>query len=60
MLPGKRFTPDDVLAILRRRIWLVLVPAAVIGAGAALYARSLPNQYFSYSMILVVPQRISE
>jgi polysaccharide chain length determinant protein (PEP-CTERM system associated) len=60
MLPGKRFTPDDILGILRRRLWLVLVPAAVIGAAAALYARSLPNEYFSYSLILVVPQRISE
>lgn len=60
MLPGRQFTADDILEILRRRFWLVLVPAALAAGVAALYARGLPDQYFSYSRIMVVPQRISE
>ena len=26
MVPGKKYTPDDILLILRRRFWLVLDP----------------------------------
>ena len=39
MLPGKKYTPEDVLHILKHRIWLVLVPFAVVSAGAAVYVR---------------------
>ena len=34
MLPGKKYTPEDILQILRRRIWILLVPIAIVGAGA--------------------------
>ena len=27
MLPGKKYTPEDVLPILKRRFWLLIVPA---------------------------------
>lgn len=60
MLPGKTFTADDVIGVVRRRIWLILVPMAVVGAAAALYVRAIPNQYTSRTTIVVVPQRISE
>jgi len=35
MLPGKTFTPEDVVDILRRRYWLILVPFAVVSAAVA-------------------------
>jgi hypothetical protein len=35
MLPGKVFRPEDVLRILRKRAWLILVPWAMIAAGTA-------------------------
>src|ERR671919_408944 len=60
MLPGKKYTPEDVLVILRRRVWWLLVPFAVVGAGAAIYARLLPDVYRSETVILVVPQRVPE
>ena len=60
MLPGKKYTPEDIVRILISRIWLLLLPAALIGAGTALYARKLPDRYRSDTLILVVPQRVPE
>src|SRR5687767_15052907 len=60
MLPGKKYTPEDFLAILKRRFWLLLVPVAVIGAAAGLAGKTLPNLYRSETLILVVPQRVPE
>ena len=60
MLPGKRYTPDDLIRILWRYRW-VIVAATVLcsaaGIGVALY---LPNQYRSETLVLVVPQRVNE
>jgi polysaccharide chain length determinant protein (PEP-CTERM system associated) len=60
MLPGKTYTPEDILQIARKRIWMILLPVALVSAGTAIWARSLPNLYRSESSILVVPQRIPE
>jgi len=60
MLPGKKYTPEDILQIARRRVWLLVVPIAVISAGTALWARRLPNLYRSETVIQVVPQRVPE
>ena len=45
MLPGKKYTPDDILLILRRRYWLLLLPLAVVSALTAIAARVLPDLY---------------
>ena len=60
MLPGKKYKPEDVLQVLRRRRWFLLVPFAVVSAAAALGARMLPDRYRSETLILVVPQRVPE
>jgi polysaccharide chain length determinant protein (PEP-CTERM system associated) len=60
MLPGKKYTPEDVMAILRRRFWWLLVPLAVAIAIGAVVARVLPDLYRSETLILVVPQRVPE
>ena len=60
MLPGKKYTPEDVLRIVWRRIWVLLVPFAFISAGTALYTRWLPDRYLSEALIMVVPQRVPE
>lgn len=60
MLPGKRYTPQEVLGVLRWRIWLLVVPFAVISAATAIYARRLPDRYRSEAVILVVPQQVPE
>jgi polysaccharide chain length determinant protein (PEP-CTERM system associated) len=60
MLPGKVYRPEDVLLILRRRIWFLLVPFAIVAAATAVVSRKLPDQYRSDTLILVVPQRVPE
>lgn len=60
MLPGKLYTPEMVLDLLKRRAWLILVPLGVVAAGTALWSKSLPDLYVSETTIQVVPQSISE
>lgn len=60
MLPGRVYTPELVVKILKKRMWLVLVPLAVAAAGTAAWSRTLPDLYRSQATIQVVPQSISE
>jgi polysaccharide chain length determinant protein (PEP-CTERM system associated) len=60
VLPGKTYKPEELLWLVWRRKWLVVVPFVVIFAGTVLVARMVPNRYRSETVILVVPQRVSE
>jgi protein tyrosine kinase modulator len=60
MLPGKSYNPEDILRIVRTRIWVLLVPFALVSAATALIVHGLPDRYRSETVILVVPQRVPE
>ena len=60
MIPNKQYSFDTLLEVGRRRKWLILLPALIIAAGAAVVITNLPNVYRSESLILVVPQRVPE
>ena len=60
MLPGKKYTPEDIFGILRQRIWWLLVPFAIVSAGVAISARLTPDLYRSETLVLVEPQRVPE
>src|SRR5499426_1305377 len=60
MLPGKTYSPEDVVRIIKNRIWVLLVPFAIISAATALLVHQLPDRYRSETVILVVPQRVPE
>jgi polysaccharide chain length determinant protein (PEP-CTERM system associated) len=60
MLPGKRYTPEDILLILYRRMWFILVPFAIISAVTAVYVRRLPDRYRSEAVIMVEPPRVQQ
>lgn len=60
MIPGRTYTPQDILAIARRRIWLVAACAAVAGLAAFGGSRLLPDRYRSETLILLVPQRVPD
>jgi len=49
-----------VIALVRRRKWLILLPAIAIAAAAVVLIQRLPNVYRSETLILVVPQRVPE
>lgn len=60
MVPGKRYAPEDYLRIIWRRKWFVVVPLIVGALGAFLYSRSLPNEYRSEALVLIIPQQVPE
>ncbi len=58
MLPGKRYTIDDVTRIVWRGKWIILAPAIVTSVLAATYLRFVPDTFRAETTILVVAQRI--
>jgi polysaccharide chain length determinant protein (PEP-CTERM system associated) len=60
VIPGKQYTPEDIAVIAWRRKWWAILPAIAIAVGAYAWVRTLPNQYRSDTLILVVPQRVPE
>lgn len=60
MLPGRKYTPEDIAAIAWRRKWIVLSVVAVVTTGAIGWSLRLPDLYRSETLILVVPQRVPD
>src|SRR5262249_59806301 len=60
MLPGKKYTPEDLLQIAVKRAWIVIVTVVLCGAAAVLVSKRLPNQFRSETLIMVIPPRISD
>jgi polysaccharide chain length determinant protein (PEP-CTERM system associated) len=58
MIPGKKYTPDDVLATLWRYKWLIVVPAILLSCATVLYTRTLPDRYRSETVIMIQPPRV--
>lgn len=58
MLPGKKYTPEDIVWIAWSRKWFIVVPAVVISIGTFLWARSLPDRYQSSATVLVIGQQV--
>jgi len=60
VIPGKVYTPQDILQLFRRGRWFI-AGGAILGTAAAIgVAMSLPNQYQSETVVLVIPQRVPE
>ena len=60
MLAARKYRPDDIVYLLLRWKWVVIIPWVLITAGVAIYSRTLPNRYRAESVIQVVPQRVPE
>jgi polysaccharide chain length determinant protein (PEP-CTERM system associated) len=57
---ARTYTLDEILALLARRRWLILVPFALGVAAAPLLGRYAPERYRSEALILVIPQRVPD
>jgi len=60
VIPGRKYTPEEVLTIGWRRKWLLALPVVLVTAASAAYAVWLPNKYRCETLVLVVPQRVPE
>src|SRR6185436_17367713 len=59
MLPGKTYTPEDVLLIALRRKWWILVPTVLGTIAAFIVGKQMPLHYRSDTVIMLMPQRVS-
>jgi uncharacterized protein involved in exopolysaccharide biosynthesis len=57
---ARTYTLDEILSIIGRRRWLILVPFALGAAAAPLLARLAPERYRSEALIMVIPQRVPD
>src|SRR5713226_1720919 len=60
MIAQREMTIEDYKAILRRRIWLLIVPAVLCAVGAYVVSKFLPSRYTSETTVLVEEQRVPE
>lgn len=60
MIPGKTYSPEDIVAIVWRWKWLIVLPCIVGAVGAFAYARTLKDLYRSEAVIMMTPQRVRE
>jgi polysaccharide chain length determinant protein (PEP-CTERM system associated) len=60
MIVNKDLTIDDYVAILRRRIWWLVIPAIACTIGAYAISRVLPKRYLSETVVLVEGQTVPE
>jgi polysaccharide chain length determinant protein (PEP-CTERM system associated) len=60
MLPGKPIALPEILRILRRRAWLLIVPPAITLFAALLYSSTIPNLYQADMLIAIDAQRVPD
>jgi polysaccharide chain length determinant protein (PEP-CTERM system associated) len=58
VIPGKQYTPDEIVEGAWRRRWLILVPFAFILVLTMVVTHFLPDRYHSEAQLLIVPQRV--
>jgi polysaccharide chain length determinant protein (PEP-CTERM system associated) len=60
VLPGRKFTPQEIVRILIRRGWLIVLLFATGLSAAPLLAELAPELYRSETLIMVIPQRVPD
>jgi succinoglycan biosynthesis transport protein ExoP len=60
VLPGKTYSPEDIIRLLVRRAWIVLLLLGIGSAVAIAVSKRLPDKFRSETLIMLIPQRISE
>jgi polysaccharide chain length determinant protein (PEP-CTERM system associated) len=60
MMENRELTMDDYLAMLRRRMKVILIPALLAPLAGFLVSYAFPSKYTSQSLVLVAEPKISE
>jgi polysaccharide chain length determinant protein (PEP-CTERM system associated) len=60
VIPGRRYTPEDILRLGWYHKWIIIAGIVVFTTTAAIVARRLPDEFRSETLILVIPQRIPD
>jgi polysaccharide chain length determinant protein (PEP-CTERM system associated) len=59
-MSGRELELSDYIAIVRRRIWIIVVPVLIFPVLAYLGSLMIPNRYTSQTLILVEQQRVPD
>src|SRR5207302_1324921 len=59
-LPGRQYTPEEILRLLWGRKWTVFAVLVVVAGSAIGVSLLMPNRYRSETLILVIPQRVPD
>jgi protein tyrosine kinase modulator len=60
VIPGRKYTPEDILRLAWYHKWLMIAGVVVFASISAVIAKKMPNQYRSETLILVIPQQIPD
>ena len=60
MIGHRELEFGDYLAIVRRRLWLILIPALIVPVLAYTVSLKLPNRYTSQTLVLVEQQKVPD
>jgi polysaccharide chain length determinant protein (PEP-CTERM system associated) len=60
MLGHRELNLDDYMAILRRRLWIILIPVVIAPVIAYLASLALHNEYTSRTLVLVEQQKVPD
>lgn len=60
MIGQRELTLEDYKEILKRRVWLLVIPAILCAMGAYVMSKFLPSRYTSETTVLVEEQRVPE
>jgi polysaccharide chain length determinant protein (PEP-CTERM system associated) len=60
MIGNRELEFADYLAIARRRIWIIIIPAVVVPVLVFLISLKIPNRYTSQTLVLVEQQKVPD
>jgi polysaccharide chain length determinant protein (PEP-CTERM system associated) len=60
MIGHRELEFGDYLSIVRRRLWLILIPALIVPVLAYTVSLKLPNRYTSQTLVLVEQQKVPD
>lgn len=60
MIPGKRYTPDDILRAAWRRRWWIAIPIGVVTIGAVIASLTATERYQAEALVQVLPPAVPD
>ncbi|PKN10263.1 MAG: hypothetical protein CVU70_03230, partial [Deltaproteobacteria bacterium HGW-Deltaproteobacteria-5] len=58
--PEKKYTLQEYIEILNRRMWYLIIPFLLIAFIASVYSIAADKRYKASTLVLVTPQRVPE
>ncbi|MBI1875764.1 MAG: hypothetical protein HYS05_18005 [Acidobacteria bacterium] len=60
MIPGKTYTPDDILRAAWRRRWWIAIPTVIVSIGAVISSLLAPERYQAEALVQVLPPAVPD